>query len=85
MKGTYVRTAECLDHLAPYLFAQIDKKRDALVEQGVDVISLGIGDPDLPTPDHIVDAMVDAVRKPENHRIPTTRGRLRTERPAPIG
>ncbi len=76
MKGTYVRTAECLDHLAPYLFAQIDKKRDALVEQGVDVISLGIGDPDLPTPDHIVDAMVDAVRKPENHRYPDYEGSL---------
>lgn len=63
-----MRTATCLDHMAPYLFAQIDAKRDALAAQGVDVISLGIGDPDLPTPAHIVDAMAEAVRDPRNHR-----------------
>ena len=52
-----MQTAECLNHLAPYLFAQIDAKKAALTEQGIDVISLGIGDHDMPTPDHIVDAM----------------------------
>lgn len=71
-----MRTAECLNHMAPYLFAQIDAKRDALKEQGIDVISLGIGDPDMPTPDHIVDAMVEAVRKPENHQYPDYAGSL---------
>ena len=71
-----MRTAECLNHIAPYLFAQIDKKRDALVEQGIDVISLGIGDPDMPTPDHIVEAMIEAVRKPENHQYPDYAGSL---------
>ena len=50
-----MQTAECLNHLAPYLFAQIDAKKAALTEQGIDVISLGIGDPDMPTPAHIVD------------------------------
>lgn len=60
--------------MAPYLFAQIDAKRDALKAQGVDVISLGIGDPDLPTPAHIVDAMAEAIRKPENHQYPDYAG-----------
>lgn len=69
-----MRTAACLDHMAPYLFAQIDAKRDALRAQGVDVISLGIGDPDLPTPDHIVDAMAAAIGNPKNHQYPDYAG-----------
>ncbi len=69
-----MRTAACLDEMAPYLFAQIDAKRDALRAQGVDVISLGIGDPDLPTPPHIVDAMAEAIRKPANHQYPDYAG-----------
>lgn len=69
-----MKTAECLNRMAPYLFAQIDKKRDALREQGVDVISLGIGDPDRPTPDHIIDAMEKAIRNPLNHQYPDYAG-----------
>lgn len=69
-----MRTADCLNHMPPYLFAQIDAKRDALKAQGVDVISLGIGDPDMPTPEHIVDAMAEAIRKPENHQYPDYAG-----------
>ncbi|MRX83039.1 LL-diaminopimelate aminotransferase [Eggerthella guodeyinii] len=69
-----MRTAACLDHMAPYLFARIDAKRDALRAQGVDVISLGIGDPDQPTPDHIVDAMVAAIGDPKNHQYPDYAG-----------
>lgn len=64
------------EHLAPYLFAQIDRKRDALKARGIDVISLGIGDPDQPTPAHIVEAMERAIRKPENHRYPAYEGSL---------
>ncbi|MEG0476555.1 MAG: LL-diaminopimelate aminotransferase [Raoultibacter sp.] len=71
-----MKTAECLNHMAPYLFATIDKKRDALKAQGIDVISLGIGDPDMPTPAHIVDAMAEAIRKPENHQYPDYAGSL---------
>jgi LL-diaminopimelate aminotransferase len=71
-----VRTAHNLDHLPPYLFAQIDAKRDALRAQGIEVISLGIGDPDIPTPVHIVDAMAEAIRKPQNHRYPDYAGSL---------
>ena len=52
-----MRTARNLENLAPYLFAQIDAKCDALRSQGIEVISLGIGDPDTPTPSHIVQAM----------------------------
>lgn len=69
-----MRTATRLDHMAPYLFAQIDAKHDALRARGVDVISLGIGDPDLPTPAHIVDAMAAAIRDPQNHRYPDYAG-----------
>ena len=71
-----MRTAECLNHMAPYLFAQIDEKKAALVERGIDVISLGIGDPDMPTPAHIVDAMAEAIRKPANHQYPDYAGSL---------
>ncbi|MDR1421452.1 MAG: LL-diaminopimelate aminotransferase [Coriobacteriales bacterium] len=68
--------ARNLDNLPPYLFAQIDAKRDALREQGIEVISLGIGDPDLPTPTHIVDTMAAAIRNPANHRYPDYAGSL---------
>ena len=71
-----MKTADCLNHMAPYLFAQIDKKRDALKERGIDVISLGIGDPDMPTPPHIVEAMIEAVKKPANHQYPDYAGSL---------
>ncbi|MDR0513744.1 MAG: LL-diaminopimelate aminotransferase [Coriobacteriaceae bacterium] len=71
-----MKTADCLNHLAPYLFAQIDKKRDALRDRGIDVISLGIGDPDMPTPSHIVEAMVEAVKNPRNHQYPDYAGSL---------
>lgn len=66
-----MRTAKRIDNLPPYLFAEIDRKKAAKVAQGIDVISLGIGDPDQPTPDHIVDAACEAVRNPANHQYPS--------------
>lgn len=69
-----MRTARCLEELPPYLFARIDEKRRALEERGVEVISLGIGDPDQPTPAHVVDAMAEAIRRPANHRYPDYAG-----------
>ncbi len=69
-----MRRAHCLDHLPPYLFAEIDKKRAAIEARGVDVISLGIGDPDMPTPEFIVDAMAQAIRNPKNHQYPAYEG-----------
>ncbi|HEY9715210.1 MAG TPA: LL-diaminopimelate aminotransferase [Chroococcales cyanobacterium] len=59
-----------LKSIPPYVFAEIDKKRQAAVARGVDVINLGIGDPDQPTPRHIVDAMHEALEKPINHHYP---------------
>jgi len=66
-----VRTAQRIDNLPPYLFAEIDRKKAILTEQGIDVISLGIGDPDTATPDHIVQAMIEATKNPANHQYPS--------------
>jgi len=66
-----VRTAKRIDNLPPYLFAEIDRKKAIKTAQGIDVISLGIGDPDTPTPDHIVQAMIEATRNPANHSYPS--------------
>lgn len=59
-----------LKSIPPYVFAELDKKRQAVVARGVDVINLGIGDPDQPTPAHIVQAMQEALKNPVNHRYP---------------
>jgi LL-diaminopimelate aminotransferase len=69
-----VRRAERIQALPPYLFAALDAKLSAKRAQGVDVISLGVGDPDLPTPDHIVEAMREGVRDPATHRYPSYYG-----------
>lgn len=66
--------ANRIKHLPPYLFAEIDRKIAAKRAEGVDVISLGIGDPVEPTPENIVNAMCDAVRDPANHRYPSYYG-----------
>ncbi len=66
-----MRTAQRIANLPPYLFAEIDRKKAAKVAQGIDVISLGIGDPDTPTPEHIVNAMATAIRNPANHQYPS--------------
>jgi LL-diaminopimelate aminotransferase len=65
-----------LVNLPPYLFEEIDNKIMKAKEEGVDVISFGIGDPDLPTPQHIVNSCIKAIKNPENHRYPTSRGKL---------
>lgn len=63
-----------LGKLPPYLFAEIDRKIAEAKARGVDIISLGVGDPDLPTPAPIVEAMQAAVAKPENHNYPPYHG-----------
>jgi LL-diaminopimelate aminotransferase len=70
-----VRTTERLSRIPPYLFAELERKIEQKKAAGVDVISLGIGDPDRPTPDHIVRAMSEAIRDPGTHRYPSNRGR----------
>jgi LL-diaminopimelate aminotransferase len=71
-----LRVAKRIETLPPYLFAELDKKLAAKRAEGVDVISLGVGDPDQPTPDAIVTAMREAVRDPANHRYPSYYGSL---------
>jgi len=63
--------ADRLAALPPYLFAEIDRVKAEVKARGVDIISLGIGDPDLPTPDFIIEALHQAAKKPENHQYPS--------------
>src|SRR5215210_8408635 len=64
-----------LDQLPPYLFAELERKIGEKKAAGVDVISLGIGDPDTPTPELVVSALAEAARDPGTHRYPSNRGR----------
>jgi LL-diaminopimelate aminotransferase len=66
--------AERLGKLPPYLFKEIDRKKAEVMARGVDIIDLGVGDPDLPTPKHIIEAMKRAVEDPANHRYPSYSG-----------
>ncbi len=65
-----------LKRLPPYLFAEIDEMKRRKEREGVRVIDFGVGDPDIPTPKHIVEAMQRAVERPENHRYPSYEGML---------
>lgn len=69
-----IRPADRINKLPRYLFAEIDKKIRAAVEKGVDVIKLGIGDPDQPTPGYIVERMIEEVKLPRNHTYPPDDG-----------
>ncbi|TMI78505.1 MAG: aminotransferase class I/II-fold pyridoxal phosphate-dependent enzyme, partial [Bacillati bacterium ANGP1] len=60
--------------IPPYLFADLDRKRAALRAKGVDVINIAIGDPDLPTPPHIIAALTEAARNPATHVYPPYEG-----------
>ena len=66
--------AERLRQLPPYLFKEIDRKKAEVRARGVDIIDLGVGDPDLPTPESIIMAMKKAVDDPANHRYPSYSG-----------
>jgi LL-diaminopimelate aminotransferase len=67
--------AKRLETIPPYLFAELERKIADKKAQGIDVISLGIGDPDTPTPDNVVAAMQKAVEDPGTHQYPSNRGR----------
>lgn len=66
--------AERLKKLPPYLFKEIDRKKAEVRARGVDIIDLGIGDPDLPTPPHIIEALKKAAEDPATHRYPSYSG-----------
>jgi LL-diaminopimelate aminotransferase len=71
-----VRIAKRIEALPPYLFAELDRKLAAKRAEGVDVISLGVGDPDLPTPPYVVEALQEAADDPSTHRYPSYYGSL---------
>ncbi|OLC28431.1 MAG: LL-diaminopimelate aminotransferase [Armatimonadetes bacterium 13_1_40CM_64_14] len=69
-----MQVARRLEQIGAYLFADLDRKQEELQAKGVDVINLGIGDPDLPTPAHIVDALMEGASDPRTHRYPPYSG-----------
>ena len=70
-----MRSSKRLEQLPPYLFAELERKITAKRAAGVDVISLGIGDPDTPTPGLVVEALATAAADPGTHQYPSNRGR----------
>jgi LL-diaminopimelate aminotransferase len=66
--------AQRLQLLPPYVFAELDRMKQEQIKKGVDIISLGIGDPDLPTPPHIIAALDEAAADPANHQYPSYEG-----------
>lgn len=76
MSGVPITYAERIRTLPPYLFAAIDEMKQQAIARGVDIINLGIGDPDLPTPDPILERMQRAVTDPQHHQYPSSSGML---------
>jgi LL-diaminopimelate aminotransferase len=69
-----MQRAKRIEKLPPYLFAEISRKIAEKRSQGMDVVSFAIGDPDIPTPSHVIDALCQAARDPANQRYPETDG-----------
>ena len=69
-----MKFAERVENLPPYLFVGISRAIAAKKEQGIEVISFGIGDPDMPTPEPVLSALVEGSKKPSNHKYPETEG-----------
>lgn len=74
--GDPFSVAQRLSKLPPYLFAEIDRMKQEAIRRGMDIINLGIGDPDLPTPPHIVKRMQEASADPRHHQYPSYEGML---------
>ena len=71
-----IQMAHRLASIPPYLFAEIDRVKEQVRSRGMDIISLGIGDPDLPTPDFIIEALYAAAKDQQNHCYPSYVGKL---------
>jgi LL-diaminopimelate aminotransferase len=69
-----MRLAKRIEQLPPYLFVEISKKIAAKRAQGIDVVTFGIGDPDTPTPQHVLNRLIEAAKDPVNHRYPESEG-----------
>lgn len=74
MNPFFLEESQRLKKLPPYLFFEIDRAKRRAIEKGVKVIDFGVGDPDLPTPKFILNAMTKAVKNPKNHHYPLDRG-----------
>ncbi len=66
-----IEVAERIKKLPPYLFAEIDRLKDEIAKNGVDIIDLGVGDPDIPTPEAIIDVAKEALYDAKNHQYPS--------------
>ncbi len=71
-----IKYADRINSLPPYLFAEIDRAKTEIIKKGIDIIDLGIGDPDMPTPDHIVEAMKKSLNNPDRHKYPSYEGMI---------
>ena len=69
-----IEKSERLKSLPPYLFKEIDRQKQEVRKQGIDIIDLGVGDPDMPTPPHIIEALHRAALDPVNHQYPSYSG-----------
>jgi len=76
MDGFPIEVATRIKTLPPYLFAAIDKMKQEAISRGVDIINLGIGDPDLPTPMPIIESLANAAKDPKHHQYPSYEGML---------
>ena len=72
--GITIQKAKRINELPPYLFAEIDRRKREALARGVDLIDLGIGDPDIPTPPAIIERLIESASKPVNHRYPNSSG-----------
>ncbi|MEK7783084.1 MAG: LL-diaminopimelate aminotransferase [Candidatus Binatota bacterium] len=71
-----IKKAKRINELPPYLFAEIDRRKKEALARGIDLIDLGVGDPDIPTPSRIVEKLMEGASKPVNHRYPNSAGLL---------
>jgi LL-diaminopimelate aminotransferase len=74
MAGFPIHPAARIKALPPYLFAAIDEMKQKAIARGIDIINLGIGDPDLPTPAPIIERLKQAAAEPKNHQYPSYEG-----------
>jgi len=69
-----MKIAQRIQTIPPYLFAEIDRKKEEAIKRGVDIINLGIGDPDQPTPNNIIEKLKESVKDPKTHDYPPYAG-----------
>jgi LL-diaminopimelate aminotransferase len=71
-----IEKAKRVEEIPPYLFAEIDRKKAEMRRKGMDLIDLGIGDPDIPTPQPIIERLKKAAENPKHHRYPSYEGMI---------